>query len=553
MRKTLVLILSLILVFPAGVVFAEYPGEEAGFKTLDFAPQIVFDEEASEFGYLGYKFVDENGDEIQPQYDDIATFANLPSYYRNVNLTPVKNQGSVGCCWAFAFIGAMEANLIKQGYHAERLDFSEAHLAYFAKNIRDSINNDGPESIGSRAYTEGGNDFIALAAIAKGSGVVSESVMPYEEYTKNLKEAPEYEAKAVDEDYRFLCEAGVSSFKLINPANNSAIKQAIIQYGSVINTYHAPETKEEASLYHNTPNAAYHCPASENINANHATLIVGWDDDYSKENFNEECRPQNDGAWIVRNSWGETYGEGGYFYLSYETELFTTSALKAAYEEYDNNYGYTGGIFNSYSNVLTVYSNIFTADSNEILEAVSFYAAEPAEVMVSVYKNVGNYPSNGELAFRATLTFSGNYVKIPFSQGIEINEGEKYSIIIDGATVYCEPNTCEEYGVYTKNNYESWYYKDKVWYYGFNNLSIRAHTNENRPKITAQIRNNKIETNSKYNNNSILYIAQYMENELVDVQIASEATLNTAATRYRVFSWDADMNSTTGYFVEDEI
>ncbi|MBR5270917.1 MAG: hypothetical protein IKV64_01905, partial [Clostridia bacterium] len=197
MKKTLVLLLSLTLVFPATMVFAEYPGEEAGFETLDLEQQIVFDEEASEFGYSGYKFVDENGNEIQPQYDDIATFANLPSYYRNVNLTPAKNQGKTGGCWAFATIGAMEASLIKQGYHADRLDFSEAHLAYFAKNIRDNINNDGPESIGTMAYMAGGNELVALAAMAKGSGVVSESVMPYDEYTKNLKESPEYEAKAV--------------------------------------------------------------------------------------------------------------------------------------------------------------------------------------------------------------------------------------------------------------------------------------------------------------------------------------------------------------------
>ena len=548
MRKTLVLLLSLILVFPAGVVFAENVEENADFETLTSTSRIVFDDEVSQYGYQGYKFVDENGDEIQPQYDDIATFANLPSYYRNTNLTPVKNQASAGCCWAFATIGAMETNLIKQGYHADQLDFSEAHMAYFSKNIRDNINNDGDESIGTMAYMVGGNELIALAAMAKGSGVVSECVMPYDEYTKNLKESPEYEAKAVDEDKRFLCEAGIESFKLINPANTSAIKQAIMQYGSVINTYHAPETKEESSLYHNTPNAAYHCPALENINANHATLIVGWDDNFSKENFNEECRPQNDGAWIVRNSWGETYGEGGYFYLSYDTELFSTSALKAVYEEYDNNYGYTGGMFYNYADDVTIYSNVFTADSNEVLEAISFFALGSAEVVVSVYKNVVGSPSSGEKVFGGTLTITNNYNKIKFPEGIQINEGEKYSIIIDGAILCAEPINES----YTLNNGSSWVYIENKWYY-FNDISIRAHTNENRPKITAQIRNNKIETNSKYNNNSILYIAQYMEDELVDVQIASEATLNTNATRYRVFSWDAEMNSTTGYFVEGEI
>lgn len=37
---------------------------------------------------------------------------------------------------------------------------------------------------------------------------------------------------------------------------------------------------------------------------NHAVTIVGWDDNYPKENFAADNPPQGDGAWIIRNSWG---------------------------------------------------------------------------------------------------------------------------------------------------------------------------------------------------------------------------------------------------------
>lgn len=49
----------------------------------------------------------------------------------------------------------------------------------------------------------------------------------------------------------------------------------------------------------------------------HAIIIVGWDDNYPKENFPEDCRPSENGAWIAHNSWG-TWGGDGTFYISYE-------------------------------------------------------------------------------------------------------------------------------------------------------------------------------------------------------------------------------------------
>ena len=41
----------------------------------------------------------------------------------------------------------------------------------------------------------------------------------------------------------------------------------------------------------------------------HTVVIIGWDDNYSVENFNENQRPTENGAWIIKNSWGETLSE----------------------------------------------------------------------------------------------------------------------------------------------------------------------------------------------------------------------------------------------------
>ena len=47
----------------------------------------------------------------------------------------------------------------------------------------------------------------------------------------------------------------------------------------------------------------------------HAVSIVGWDDNYSKDNFNK--KPKKDGAFKCINSWGSDWGENGFFYISY--------------------------------------------------------------------------------------------------------------------------------------------------------------------------------------------------------------------------------------------
>ena len=49
---------------------------------------------------------------------------------------------------------------------------------------------------------------------------------------------------------------------------------------------------------------------------NHDVVIIGWDDDYPKEKF--ASAPESDGAFLCINSWGETFGDGGFFHVSYE-------------------------------------------------------------------------------------------------------------------------------------------------------------------------------------------------------------------------------------------
>ena len=74
--------------------------------------------------------------------------------------------------------------------------------------------------------------------------------------------------------------------------------------------------------------------------------VVGWDDNYSRNNFLSASNVTEDGAWIIKNSWGNQKGDGGYYYLSYQdpniSNLVTTEAVTIADQKYKNNYFYDG-------------------------------------------------------------------------------------------------------------------------------------------------------------------------------------------------------------------
>ena len=91
----------------------------------------------------------------------------------------------------------------------------------------------------------------------------------------------------------------------------NSTKNAILQYGAVTSGYY------EDIKYQSDDQNSYYCP-TKSFNTNHAISIVGWDDNYSKDNFNANIRPSKNGAWLIKNSWGDYNSEGGYFWISYE-------------------------------------------------------------------------------------------------------------------------------------------------------------------------------------------------------------------------------------------
>lgn len=98
------------------------------------------------------------------------------------------------------------------------------------------------------------------------------------------------------------------------------IKKYITKYGAVWTI--AFEGDKQAYTEWGYTNGNINCKRNYNTEDygiyNHSVVIIGWDDNYSKDNFKSTNKPQNDGAWLVLNSWGNNWGNNGTAWVSYE-------------------------------------------------------------------------------------------------------------------------------------------------------------------------------------------------------------------------------------------
>ncbi len=243
---------------------------------------------------------------------------NLDGSRNDSLMTPVGDQGECGVCWAFAGLnGSYEGQLSVGGLGT--FDFSEQNLRY--TNGTEWSNADP---------CAGGHIWMTMAYLARGSGPVSESDDPYDLSAGNTYNSDAQTVRYMDN----ILETPIRDIN--NKTDIDYIKNVVYNLNKPL--YVSLQvgwgtSGETGESVWDAATSSFYCEGTVTepiCTNNHAVTIVGWDDNYVAQG--------QTGAFILKNSWGSSFGEEGYFYVPYNDDSIGLEGTIAYYDDKKNAY-----------------------------------------------------------------------------------------------------------------------------------------------------------------------------------------------------------------------
>lgn len=398
----------------------------------------------------------------------------------------VRNQGELGFCWTFSATEALQSGLLKASGKKENIDFSPWGFAYLGyqkgpygeqawwyKDDDARIKSgalfkipDPYEEGKERTYNNGlkglaGTSEMAIAIMARNNGPLLAKDAPYI-VSGNVKDS---KGTALVDKKPYMPDYSKLKYKLVNARmidtekidfwkiqagdaaetaklekNKTNIKNAILKYGAVdiaIKWDNEKSDEDSANIFNNSEQT------------DHKVAIVGWQD------FGEDVRPgdfkpiegkapKNDGAWIIRNSWGDYNKYAGHVFASYETtsiylgNMYTYEVKAANDMDKEEAYFYDDLGMIGFEGKATTgsFGNLFRADARGKLRAVSFWTPlENTAYTVSVYKDCNTNAKVPITTGTKVATISGKmedagYHRIDLDKVVELKRGDDFSVVV---------------------------------------------------------------------------------------------------------------------------
>ncbi len=214
--------------------------------------------------------------------------AKWDSRARGAGLPPIRNQGSCGSCWAFGTTAAVEASIA----------VSDGRIVDLSEQLVLDCSGQGTCGGGFWAYD-----------LYKSAGGVLEKDYPYTAYDGACK------SKGKEHPYT------IESYHGVGDNDREGLKAAIMQYGAV------GVTMAVCGSFPGYGGGVYDSTECNWTGSNHIVALVGWDD--------EIAHHQGKGAWIMRNSWGEDWGDRGYATMAYGVAGIEENGTYAVYKPED--------------------------------------------------------------------------------------------------------------------------------------------------------------------------------------------------------------------------